>query len=461
MRKIHLVVLTVVLSIFGMLPVIADKGFISFNPQAQIFEPKQRAIICWNGEEEILFLSTDLKASKKSKILEVIPLPSKPTIKKAHEETLIKMTGLINDELEARRITMEEYSRRLATSPGDHESGAGGGFTEARTISPGGELAFHEKIGSHDVSVAQVLRPGAFVEWAQSYMELHGGEFVSVPDKMKQIIEEYISNGFGWFVFDIVDLDENPKTNEAIQYRFEARSLYYPLRITSTGSGYSRIDLVVISPHLFSEFSGIDRREVSTLYEPMRLSVSTLGQINSDLADLFTVHTSLLLRTWRLEGLLSDFSGDLIARGTKDYSDPWADSDPHRIIRNLSVKPADSEVGESVRSNWKPLVVRRATEGLWHQVAELLDAGVDLQERYYDNVSLQEWTVGDHLLMMCSKNGPVDIAEQLLDKGVSHEKQHIPPILAVAAENGNTAVAELLLKKGAGVDGQLLSLIHI
>ena len=52
----------------------ADRGSIPFKPHVQIFEPTQRAMIAWDGREEILVLSTDLRASEPTKVLEVILL---------------------------------------------------------------------------------------------------------------------------------------------------------------------------------------------------------------------------------------------------------------------------------------------------------------------------------------------------------------------------------------------------
>jgi hypothetical protein len=60
----------------------ADMGSIPFVP-VDIGEPNQRGLIAFNGQEEILVLSTDLKASKPTKVLEVIPLPSEPKVSKA------------------------------------------------------------------------------------------------------------------------------------------------------------------------------------------------------------------------------------------------------------------------------------------------------------------------------------------------------------------------------------------
>ncbi len=55
-------------------PAQADRGAIPFQPEVTIFEPTQRALIAWNGEEEILILSTDLRASRATKVLEVIAM---------------------------------------------------------------------------------------------------------------------------------------------------------------------------------------------------------------------------------------------------------------------------------------------------------------------------------------------------------------------------------------------------
>ena len=75
-------ILVLVVLICIHLPLYADKGSIPFNANVQIFEPNQRALIAWNGLEEILLLTTDLYASETTKILEVIPLPSEPEVEK-------------------------------------------------------------------------------------------------------------------------------------------------------------------------------------------------------------------------------------------------------------------------------------------------------------------------------------------------------------------------------------------
>lgn len=47
---------------------------------ADVYGPGQKAIIAWNGEVERLILSTDLYATADTKVLEVLPLPSEPSV---------------------------------------------------------------------------------------------------------------------------------------------------------------------------------------------------------------------------------------------------------------------------------------------------------------------------------------------------------------------------------------------
>ena len=67
------------LLITGAQPGFADRGSIPWGDWdlqnlPEIYEPAQNAIIAWNGKEEILVLTTDLRSSKPTKVLEVLPL---------------------------------------------------------------------------------------------------------------------------------------------------------------------------------------------------------------------------------------------------------------------------------------------------------------------------------------------------------------------------------------------------
>lgn len=295
-RVIGFLVLTVSLGVniaFG------DRGFIPFEPEVKIFEPTQRALIAWNGKEEILILTTDLKASKATEVLEVIPLPSEPVVKKGDIKIFRKATELIN-----RKLT-ELYRKNIFRMP---LAGAMKGPEKA----PAGEITFYKKIGAHSISVTHVLDSDGFIEWVEKYLQSSGVKNPVIPQDMKDVIREYLKEGFTWFVFDVVSLNEKLSTNEAIQYRFKTNYLFYPLRITRTGEGNTTIDLLILTPQLLSKFLGIPYEQVKLQHEPVSISSKELQDLSKELDELLGHRKATMLRIWRIEGKLSAFKKDLI-----------------------------------------------------------------------------------------------------------------------------------------------------
>jgi len=168
----------------------ADRGSIPFDPSVRIFEPNQRAMIAWNGTEEILLLSTDLRASAPTKVLEVIPLPSEPKVTKGDVEVFRKATELINRKM----------APVFALGRGDK------GRMPGEAHRPAAELTFHEKIGAHDVSVIHMLDRAGFIRWVNDYLKRAGVDNPSVPPPLAAVIDEYLRDGYKWFVFDVIEL---------------------------------------------------------------------------------------------------------------------------------------------------------------------------------------------------------------------------------------------------------------
>jgi hypothetical protein len=52
---------------------LADRGMIAAYPDVSVYEPGQKAILAWNGREEVMILSTDVKANNNTKALEIVP----------------------------------------------------------------------------------------------------------------------------------------------------------------------------------------------------------------------------------------------------------------------------------------------------------------------------------------------------------------------------------------------------
>jgi len=281
----------------------ADMGSIPFESNVEIFEPKQNALIAWNGEEEILLLSTDLKASAPTKILEVIPLPAEPEVKEGDMETFARAVTIINMKLQ--RL---HPNRSFGGGFGD-ELGGGG-----EPSPPAGEVTFHEKIGPHDISVTHVLNSAGFVDWVEEYLKKHGVENPQIPGPLKAVVKEYLKEGYTWFVFDEVELGDRLVTKTAIQYRFKTTSLYYPLRITRSEKGMTTVELLVLTPKLLTKFFGLPQVRISLPHEPVSLTRRELWAISKDMYKLLGGKDGMRLRIWKINGMLSEFKKDLIAR---------------------------------------------------------------------------------------------------------------------------------------------------
>ncbi len=280
--------------VFGISGSFADRGMIPVNPNARIFEPIQRAMIAWNGEEEILLLSTDVSATESTMVLEVLPLPSEPKVKKGALETFQKAVALINSKL----TKPKTLSR---------------GEAEAAIKTPGGEVTFHKKIGAHDISVTHLLNAGSFVDWVRGYLKSIGVEKDVISGEMKKLIEEYIENDFAWFVFDVISLSEETVTNEPIQYHFGTERLFYPLKITNTGEGDTSIELLILTPRLLRNFPGLPITRVQLKHDPITITNHELKMLNKDMYDLLGTLERLKLRIWGIEGDLKSFDKDLLA----------------------------------------------------------------------------------------------------------------------------------------------------
>ena len=269
----------------------------------KVEEPSQKAVIAWNGREEILILSTDLKASRKTKLLEVIPLPAQPQVDKGDSEVFDKAIKLLKSK------SRKSGGKRLL-----------GG-------KPPGEITLEKRIGAHHISVAHVVNEEGFVEWVAEYLRGKLGPEARplIDDTAREVIGEYIRDGFEYFSFDIIDAGPELASYDAIRYRFPTEYLFYSLRISRLGgAGHTKIELAVLTPGLLNHYRGLSSDEIKSPYEPASVSPRELFQLNPEIAELFG-EQSASLRLWEIEGPLAEFEGDL------QVSDHPAPADPSGV----------------------------------------------------------------------------------------------------------------------------------
>ncbi len=417
------------------LPLYADRGSIPFEENVQIFEPNQRAMIAWNGYEEILLLTTDLHASESTKVLEVIPLPSEPVVKEGDMEVFKKATDLINKHLQKQA----RLSRSRTKVKGK----------EAEEMEPAGEITFHEKIGAHDISVAHVLNSHGFIDWVDKYLKSAGVENPKIPEELKTVISEYLEEGFGWFVFDVVQLEKKPKTNEAIQYRFRTGFLYYPLKITRTEEGHTTIDLLILTPFSHHYNAGIPSEKIYESFPPIELTRKELSNLNNEMYELFMPPKKRKYRPfifiWTIRDKLSSFKADLIVKGQKNVELMNAVEKGNMVtVKNL----IDAGVAvNATKYEGSTALMSAAGSGHAEIVKLLLDVGayVNARDRH-----------GNTALTESMQNGHPEIAKLLIEEGanVNIRDNEGATALMLASQEGNTLIAKLLIEAGAEVNAK-------
>ena len=267
----------------------ADRGSIPLTPGVKIYEPNQRALIAWNGRQQILILSTDLRASRPTKVLEVLPLPAEPEVTRSSPEVIQRAVSLINYDL-----------RR-----GDKMTRSKGGRK------PAGRVTQHKRIGAHDIAVTQVLDLKRFVSWVKEYL---GDQDVEIPPVLAESVKQYVNEGYRWFVLDTVELGVETVTQDAISYKFQSKELFYPMKISRTDQGQTEVTLVILTPRMLSKFPGIPAEKIELLHRPTNVTPSQLLGVDKSVFHLLKNEANNKLRLWRIRGQLSEFTKDLIGR---------------------------------------------------------------------------------------------------------------------------------------------------
>ncbi|MGQ9544070.1 MAG: DUF2330 domain-containing protein [Candidatus Bathyarchaeia archaeon] len=280
-------------------PLHADRGTLPMI-DVNIYGSGQKAIIAWNGETELLILSTDLYASVDTKVLEVMPLPSRPNVEEGSLKSFENIQNLMMKNL---RSTKPEYKAGL-------------------------ELVFHEKIGVHDITVVKSTSIKELSRFIIDYAREVGLKNTpSIGEASSAILEDYLNRGFNYFALDLVDLNSTTRTVEPIIYEFKTPSLYYPMKISKTAKGNTRITLYLITPDPISE-DNIPSKMQLARYLPsditiqFQLSTQDLESIDPKIVQL--LNGGAWLTTVKYEGDLNGLDFDMEIQ-------PYSTSKPKNI----------------------------------------------------------------------------------------------------------------------------------
>lgn len=180
-------------------------------------EPGQKALVAFNGQEELLILATDLAASKATRALQILPLPGKPVVQLGDPKLLDNLGELMR----ARSMNVLQRSQ-----PG----------TTVKLVS-------HQKLGPHDLIVLEL----SGTDQLDAIVRKHLGQGLS-PDAIA-LVRDYLRAGCRYLAIDLVEVGTEPGSVPPVAYRFETDELFYPLRTSNLVGGEGSVDLFLILPY--------------------------------------------------------------------------------------------------------------------------------------------------------------------------------------------------------------------
>ncbi len=226
------------LPVFPPISIFADMGAIIPVENVNLDEPAQRAIIAYDGFEELLILQTELKPSKRTLVIRFIPLPSLPDVKAVSNDIFYNLKKLV----ERCNLQYVRQTKSLSQS----------GITSEKV-----KIEVKKSIGAHDITVVRATSTEEFLNWIYNFLKSHGykNKIKNKQDYIN-IINHYITNKINYFVFDIVNLKSHISI-QPIMYTFNSKTLYYPLVATNILRSYGTIELFIFSENGRSYLSSI------------------------------------------------------------------------------------------------------------------------------------------------------------------------------------------------------------
>ena len=278
-------------------PVYGDRGLIPVEPEVTVYEPGQKAILAWNGHVEIMILSTDVSSSRDAVVLELLPLPSEPTVEAGRIQSFQAIQTLIWNE----GLNQQLYS----------------GDPEARSGSV--EIVFHEEIGAHNITIVSAHDTSELTDWIRTFLEASDVDEMVSLGRFEAVVEDYMNRGFHYYVLDLITVASEDRSVDPIIYQFASNVLYYPLVITSPVGGDTEITLFILTEDQIVEeyapFQKVHYRRAEGAWQPIEflLSKGDLNQIDPHISALFQDKAWLTLLTY--EGAVTALTEDLMIDG--------------------------------------------------------------------------------------------------------------------------------------------------
>ena len=215
----------------GLLPafsVYADRGSIPIGEiKVRLEEPGQKAVLAWCRGREVLILATELRASRPAEVLEVMPFPSDPVIRKGSYRSFDAVNEFLKKKI--------GFSRRK-------------GEKALLGHLPGITITQEKRVGPHEITSIEVRMASSVVAWLREALRKRGGDPGALPSNLERVVEDYVERGIRFFVFDFVSVGSTLTPVMPILYEFDSPCPYYPMKITAVTGGRTEVQLAAVIP---------------------------------------------------------------------------------------------------------------------------------------------------------------------------------------------------------------------
>lgn len=207
----------------------ADRGGIPIH-NAALSEPGQKALITFNGREELLVLGTNIQADREVAVVELAPFPSPPVVELTPVDIFTRLKGILEQHGVGYHRLMEFLPEQTAVKT----------LSSKEAV----ELISYQHLGVHDITVVKINDTAGFAAWLETYLKRQGFPARLLTPAEEAVIADYCARGFKYFVCDLVHLEKEVRSVLPLAYRFRTARLYYPLKITNLYGGQGDVELI-------------------------------------------------------------------------------------------------------------------------------------------------------------------------------------------------------------------------
>jgi hypothetical protein len=303
--KIGMSLLFIALVALTSTPLVSADGW---HPSAEflhLYEPAQKAVIHWNGETEVMLLSSAVKSDQLTDIAWVVPIISttKPVVSAGNMTVFEKLVDFFDDY-----YWWDNPYRKLGNYDGN------GNITVI-------EVA---EIDIYDVIILKATNATDLINWLIE-------NNLMVPEQASEVIDRYVQMDNCYFIINKIDLKNRFKdTIEQIEngtipenyseyqrviddlrmglatplrFEFTPPTLYYPLVISSLNAGEGKIEVYVIA-----EKPVADKNRVMQVDRCKEITF----ELKENLSQFFNLNKEKFVTRLSYSGQLSNLTDDAV-----------------------------------------------------------------------------------------------------------------------------------------------------